>query len=113
MPTLPADADPSPIVVLTTLGNRQQAAAFVRDLVAERLVACGTVIEGATSIYRWKGEVTEESEALVILKTTTARWASLQETVTAHHPYEVPELLALPVGSGLDPYLRWLADETE
>lgn len=113
MPIMPHSADASAMVVLTTLGDRQQAAEFVRGLVADRLVACGTVIGEAASIYRWKGAVTEESESLVLLKTTTARWSSLERAVADRHPYDVPELIALPVATGLEPYLRWLTDETE
>ncbi len=77
-----------------------------------RLIACGTVIPGAASIYRWRGAVAEEREVVVILKTTQARWAALAAALPALHPYEVPELIALPVAGGHGPYLEWLRHET-
>lgn len=101
-----------PLVALTTLEDLEQARTLVRRLVDDRLVACGTVLPGGTSIYRWEGAVTTASEAVVLLKTTRARWAALVAAITRHHPYRVPELLALPVTAGLEPYVAWLAAET-
>lgn len=98
------------LLVLTTIGSTAAAQELVRSLVAERLVACGTMLEGR-SIYRWRGDVTEENEVVVLLKTRGEQWEALQAAVTARHPYEVPELLAFPVDRGLGPYLRWLAAE--
>jgi periplasmic divalent cation tolerance protein len=100
------------VVALTTLGNPEQASRFVRRLVDERLIACGTSVPRATSIYRWRGQVTEEEEVVVLLKTAKTRWAALEAAVKAHHPYEVPELLALPVTAGLAGYLDWIQSET-
>jgi len=102
---------PQPLVVLTTLGDADGARAFVRRLVDERLVACGTLLPGGVSIYRWEGAVTEESEVVVLLKTDAGKWDALCAAVRERHPYEVPELLALTVGRGLQPYLAWLAGE--
>ncbi len=78
---------------------------------ADRLVACGTLLPGARSIYRWEGKVTEEGEVVVLLKTDASKWSALCAAVRAKHPYRVPELLALPVERGLDLYLSWLASE--
>jgi periplasmic divalent cation tolerance protein len=100
-----------PMLVLTTLASVDEARAFVRALVEARLVACGTVLSGATSIYRWEGALTEEPEVVVLLKTDAARWDALAAAVQKQHPYEVPELLALPVARGLPAYLSWLAGE--
>ncbi len=100
------------VVALTTLGNPAQARQLVRRLVDERLIACGTVLPGATSVYRWRGEVTEEQEVVVLLKTATSRWGALKAAIEAHHPYDVPELLALPVTAGLERYLDWIASES-
>lgn len=105
-------ASDAALVVFTTLANVDDAAALTRRLVNDRLVACGTVIGGALSIYRWKGEVQEEREALVILKTRRERWEDLVNAVREAHPYEVPELLALPVEDGLTEYLAWVATQT-
>jgi periplasmic divalent cation tolerance protein len=100
------------VVALTTLGNLEQARALVRRLVDERLIACGTIVPGATSVYRWRGQVKEEEEVVVLLKTARSRWGALEAAVKAQHPYEVPELLALPVTAGLDRYLEWIDSET-
>jgi periplasmic divalent cation tolerance protein len=103
---------PSHIVVLTTLENPEQARTFVRQLVNRRLVACGTVFGHVTSVYRWMGSVEEAAETQVLLKTRRDRWEDLQEAVRDLHPYDVPELLALPVEEGLSSYLDWVAKET-
>jgi len=102
---------PQPLVVLTTLGDADEARAFVRRLVDERLVACGTLLPGGVSIYRWEGAVTEESEVVVLLKTDTGRWAVLCAVVRERYPYEVSELLVLMVGCGLQSYFAWLVGE--
>jgi periplasmic divalent cation tolerance protein len=99
------------LVVLTTLATETDARALVTALVGERLVACGTLLPGARSIYRWEGEVTEEAEVVVLLKTDESKWDGLCRAVRAKHPYQVPELLALPVARGLDRYLAWLEAE--
>ena len=99
------------MLVLTTLATAAQARTLVTALVAERLIACGTLFPGARSIYRWEGAVTEEGEVVVLLKTDGSRWEALCRAVRERHPYQVPELLALPVDRGLEPYLSWLASE--
>src|SRR5437764_11139939 len=99
------------LLVLTTLATEAQARTLVTALVAERLVACGTLIPGARSIYRWEGQVTEEGEVVVLLKTDASRWEALCAAVRERHPYQVPELLALPVQRGLERYLSWLTRE--
>ena len=107
-----AHPDPPYLVVLTTLGNVEEARNLVRELVNRRVVACGTILPGATSIYRWEGTLTEATEVVVLLKTRGERWADLLNAVRTLHPYEVPELLALPVELGLPAYLDWVAGET-
>jgi periplasmic divalent cation tolerance protein len=102
---------PAALVVLTTLATEEDARRLVTALVEERLVACGTLVPGARSIYRWEGELTEEGEVLVVLKTDASKWDALAAAVRARHPYAVPELLALPVERGLDRYLAWLTSE--
>jgi len=102
---------PTPLVVLTALASDADARALVTALVAARLVACGTLLPGARSIYRWEGQLTEEAEVVVLLKTDASRWEALCAAVRERHPYRVPELLALPVERGLDRYLAWLGSE--
>jgi periplasmic divalent cation tolerance protein len=101
------------VVVLTTLANEDEAVAFVRSLVDRRVVACGTVLPGGRSLYRWEGQVADEREVVVLLKTRRERLADLERAFVELHPYKVPELLALPVATGLDRYLGWIDAETE
>jgi periplasmic divalent cation tolerance protein len=102
---------PTALVVLTALASEADARALVTALVAARLVACGTLLPGARSIYRWEGKLTEEAEVVVLLKTDASKWEALCAAVRERHPYQVPELLALPVARGLDRYLSWLGSE--
>ena len=95
------------LVVLVTAPSAEQAAALARAL-----AACGNVVPGLRSIYRWEGEVQDEPEALLVLKTSRDRFEALREKVLALHPYEVPEVIALPVEAGSAPYLAWIAAET-
>ncbi|MFQ5550235.1 MAG: divalent-cation tolerance protein CutA [Gemmatimonadales bacterium] len=100
------------LLVMTSLENQEDAKVLVRELVASHIVACGTVLPPATSIYRWEGRVVEAGESVVLLKTHRSRWDELTWAVEELHPYDVPELLAFPVDSGLASYLHWLEAET-
>lgn len=99
------------LVAITALGNEADARALVTALVQDRIIACGTLLGSARSIYRWEGSVREESEVVVLLKTDAAKWDALRMAVERHHPYDLPELLALPVTHGLERYLSWLTSE--
>jgi len=101
--------DTEAVVVLVTAPTPEVAAGIARTLVEEGLAACGNVVPGLRSIYRWEGRVADESEALLLLKTERRLLAALKERLPAVHPYEVPELLVLPVEDGLGPYLDWIA----
>jgi periplasmic divalent cation tolerance protein len=101
------------VVVLTTVASADEAVALVRALLERRLVACGTVLPGARSLYRWEGRVADEQEHVVLLKTRAALVPALEEAFAQLHPYRVPELLALPVAAGLDRYLGWILSQTE
>jgi periplasmic divalent cation tolerance protein len=100
------------IVVLVTTPTPERAAEIARAAVGERLAACGNVVPGLRSVYRWEGKVQDDAEALLVLKTTRARFEALRERVLALHPYDVPEVIALPVEAGSAPYLAWIAAET-
>jgi periplasmic divalent cation tolerance protein len=100
------------LVVLVTAPSAEKAAELARALVDERLAACGNVVPGLRSIYRWEGKVQDDAEALLVLKTTRARFEALRDRVLALHPYQVPEVLALPVEAGSAAYLAWIAAET-
>ena len=102
----------SALLVLVTAPSAEKAAELARAVVEERLAACGNVVPGLRSIYRWEGKVQDEPEALLVLKTTRARFEALRDRVLALHPYEVPEVIALPVEAGSARYLAWIAAET-
>ena len=101
-------ADTSVVVVLTTLGGDEDAAAIARTLVEERLAACVNVVPGVTSIYRWKGSIEQDEEQLLLIKTTADLVESLKVRLHQIHPYEMPEFLVMPVSGGSDAYLRWV-----
>lgn len=100
------------IVVLTTVATDEEAVSFVRELLDRRLIACGTMLPGARSLYRWQGKVADEREVVLLLKTRSARLEALQVAFRELHPYKVPELLALSVDTGLDKYIEWINGET-
>ena len=100
------------IVVMTTLASTDDAVKLVQTLLDRRLIACGSVLPGARSLYRWQGKIADEQEAVVLLKTRSARLETLQLAFAELHPYKVPELLALPVTAGNAKYLEWINGET-
>lgn len=100
------------LIVLITAPTLESARQIAHLLVEKRLVACVNLLPGVTSIYRWEGRVQEEAEVLLICKTRRARLVALQEEVKTVHPYQVPEILALPLVAGLETYLSWLEEST-
>ena len=101
----------SVIAVLTNLPDSASAFNLARALVERRLAACVNVLAPATSFYRWEGRLQQEPETPLIAKTTTQRYAELERVIRELHPYELPEIIALPVEHGLENYLGWVADE--
>jgi periplasmic divalent cation tolerance protein len=97
------------LVALTTFPTAEAAREAIEALVREGLVACGSLVTGVNSIYRWRGDVETASEVLVVLKLAADQFDALEARLVALHPYEVPELLAVPVAQGHRPYLEWLA----
>ena len=95
-------------VVLMTAPSAEVAESLVRTLVDEELIACGNILPGVRSIYRWQGAVETETEALILGKTMAAQVPRLLRRVPELHPYEVPEILVLNVTDGFPPYLRWV-----
>jgi periplasmic divalent cation tolerance protein len=96
------------VVVFSTFPSADKAAEVARTLVSENLVACVNVVPGVRSIYRWKGELCDDSEVLAVMKTTSERADALIARLVALHPYEVPEALALPVTTGNAKYIDWV-----
>jgi periplasmic divalent cation tolerance protein len=91
----------------------EEAKRIARALVSERLAACANVIPGVSSVYWWEGQVQEEQEAMLVIKTTAARVNALETRLVELHPYDVPELLSIPVTGGYPPYLAWVSSEVE
>lgn len=101
-----------PLVIFTTVGNAEQGRRIAREMVESRLAACVTCLPGLTSIYRWMGRVEEDSEMLLLIKTTGERVDELKAHLLRIHPYEVPEFLILPVRDGGEAFRRWLCEAT-
>jgi periplasmic divalent cation tolerance protein len=100
------------LLVITNLPDATAASRLARTLVEQRLVACANVLAPCRSVYRWQGEIEEAEEVPLLLKTSSGRYAELEATIKAHHPYELPEIIAVPVARGLPAYLDWVAAET-
>ncbi len=94
--------------MLSTFPDTDIAARVARTLVEDQLVACVNLLPGIRSIYRWDGRICDEGETLAVIKTSPARYAALAARIAELHPYQVPEILALPVTDGHPPYLAWL-----
>ncbi len=103
------DPDQVAVVVLCTFPDVEKARVIAALLVERRLAACVNLLPGVESIYRWEGKVERAGEVLAVIKTT--RYPELEAALKELHPYEVPEILALPVAAGLAGYLEWLGAE--
>lgn len=103
--------DTDVLMVFMTAPDAEVAEHLARTLVTERLAACANIVRDVVSVYRWEGEVRRDSEVLVILKTTAAALDSLESRAVELHPYDVPEVLAVPVRGGHGPYLDWIRAE--
>ena len=110
---LPPLSDPPAIVVLCSCPDESKAIDIARVLVQEGLAACVNRLAPVTSVYRWEGRVCEQSEQLLVIKTTPARYEALEMRLKALHPYEIPEIIAIPVVAGSGQYLAWIAAATD
>lgn len=107
------DADPQEhgiLVVTTTVGSEADATALARAMVEQRLAACVQIDRDVTSLYRWKGDLCEDREARLVIKTTPAREAALRAFLAEHHPYELPQFVAMTAAASAE-YARWVRDE--
>jgi len=102
-----------PVVVLTALGAPPDAERIARALVEERLAACVNVVPGVVSIYRWKGVVEKENELLLVIKTIGEKVEQLKARLLQLHPYELPEVVVIPIGGGHKAYLEWIAEQVQ
>jgi periplasmic divalent cation tolerance protein len=100
----------TPLLVFCTFPDAAVAERIVRVLVEERLAACGNIVSGVLSIYRWQGTVERAGEVSVVLKTAPARWEALRDRLRALHPYEVPEIVGVPASDADPDYARWVVE---
>jgi periplasmic divalent cation tolerance protein len=100
------------IVVLTSLPDRAAAQKLAQELVAQKLAACVNVLAECASVYRWQGKVENAAEVPVLIKTRAGRYAEVENAIRRLHPYELPEIVAVPVVRGLGEYLEWVTNET-
>lgn len=101
-----------PLLVLANVPDQPVAEKIATALVEQGLAACVNILAPATSVYRWQGKMQRESEIPLLIKTTQARYQELERAILQLHPYDVPEIIALPVTAGLPAYLAWMQDET-
>lgn len=100
------------VVILCTAPDEPTARQLARSLVEEHLAACVNVIPGMRSFYRWRGKIEAEAEVQLIIKTRADRFDELAEWIAANHPYDVPEIIALPAGRASDEYVAWAMKQT-
>ena len=103
---------PTACIVLCACPGPEVARTIAETLVSERLAACVSRVDGMVSLFRWQGALEQADESLLLVKTTSARYPALETRLRQLHPYDVPEILALPLLAGSAPYLDWLAAET-
>lgn len=101
-----------PLLVMTNVPDAATAKALARLLTERRLAACVTILPGVQSVYRWQGAVEEATEVTLSIKTMGSRYPELEAAIRTAHPYDVPEIIALPITRGDVAYLRWIEDET-
>ena len=100
------------ILVLTTCPDESSAETIGRRLVEARLAACVNILPRCRSIYRWEGAVEDAQEWVLLIKSRTARYAALEQAIVQAHPYELPEVICVPIHTGLPGYLCWIDEMT-
>jgi periplasmic divalent cation tolerance protein len=101
-----------PLLVLTNLPNAESARSLAEHVVSARLAACVNILAPCHSVYRWQGKMERADEVPLLIKTTSGRYAELEAAIRARHPYELPEIVAVPMSRGLPAYLSWISAET-
>jgi periplasmic divalent cation tolerance protein len=100
------------IAILTNVPDPECADRISRALVERRLAACVNILPGIRSVYQWEGKVEETQEITLLIKTAVLRYQEIERVILDMHPYQVPEIIALPITAGLPAYLGWIASET-
>ncbi|HRQ04676.1 MAG TPA: divalent-cation tolerance protein CutA [Nitrosomonas halophila] len=100
------------ILVLTNFPDHAGAKALAEKLLNDRLAACVNIMPAYTSFYRWQGQIETADEIPLMIKTAARHYDAVEQAIKSLHPYELPEILAVPIGNGLPSYLQWVIDET-
>lgn len=98
-------------LIYATFGSKEEAVSIAHKLLAEKLIACANIFDGSTSVYRWNGEVQQQSEAILFAKTTQEKAQKVVSRIKELHSYELPCVLVLPVESGLPEFMKWVEGE--
>lgn len=103
----------SVVLVMTNLPNRETALQLAESLIDNRVSACVNVLAPCQSIYHWQGKMQNAEETPLLIKTTAQHYAAVERLIRERHPYELPEIICVPVSAGLPAYLQWIEDETQ
>lgn len=112
MPAVSSSQSTGALLVLTNLPDQASAKELANYLISRKLAACINILAPCTSIYHWQGETESATEIPLLIKTTKACYAALEEAIRQQHPYELPEIIHVPITGGLPAYLTWLNGET-
>jgi periplasmic divalent cation tolerance protein len=104
---------PEILMLITNLPDRATAERIADNLVTQGVAACVNILAGCTSVYHWEGKLNHTEEVPLLIKTSRAAYPQLEAALRTLHPYELPEIIALPVSAGLPEYLNWVAQETK
>ena len=105
-------SDAQILMVMSNVPDAATAQGLARLLVETKLAACVNILPGVQSVYRWQGQIEQAEEVTLLIKTTREKYGQLQQTLVDAHPYDVPEVIALPLAEGYAPYLHWVVAET-
>lgn len=101
------------LLILNTCPDKETALRVANTLVSKRLAACVNILPGLTSVYHWQGQIEADEEHLLLIKSTQAAYPEVESTICETHPYELPEVIAVPLVEGLDSYLSWMSNNVE
>jgi periplasmic divalent cation tolerance protein len=102
-----------PLLVITNLPDQDSANRVAEALISGHLAACVNLLAPCTSVYRWQGKIETAQEIPLLIKTLASHYSKVEAAIRQHHPYELPEIIAVPISAGLPEYLTWVAAETQ